>query len=220
MMKRQRRKFEMFLKVRDFYNTRAADFPADSVGGELFATLSAVIEQLESLNTNKVSLTGDVAQFIDIKGDAKDLVRDLLEDIGDMAATMSYEINGLEDKFRVPQNKSVPSLIATGRAFARDAADYKTDFVKYGLAPDFIARLTAATDALEAAHSRTDDGTQERIGTIAALVPLFKSGMEKVGRLQPLVRMKYRNDAANLSAWVYASHLAREPHAQPAPAAG
>lgn len=219
MTKRLRRKFEMFLRVRDFYNARLADFPADSVGGKLFAALLTIIEQLEQLNVAKVSVTGNVAQAIDVKGDAKDLLRDLLQDIADMAATMAYEFNGLEDKFRVPHNKSVPSLLAAGRAFAADVAAYKADFVTYGLEPDFIEHLTAATDALDAAYNNADVNTQERVGTNAALVPLFKDGMTKVGRLQPIVRMKYRNDAANFSAWVYASHLAREPRPEPSPAA-
>jgi hypothetical protein len=219
MTKRQRRKFEMFLKVRDFFNARAADFPADSIGGQLFAALLLIIQQLEQLGTDKISVTGDVAQFVDIKGDAKDLLYSLLQDISDMAATMAYEINGLEDKFRIPRNRSVQNLILTGRAFAADAGDYRADFTEYGLAPDFITQLTAATDALAAAYGETDESTQERVGTNAALVPLFKDGMVKVNRLQPIIRMKYRNNAANLSAWIYASHLEREPHPAPAPPA-
>ena len=60
------------------------------------------------------------------------------------------------------------------------------------------------------AYGTTDTHTQERIGKKAALVPLLKDGMEKVGRLDPLVKIKYRNSAENLSAWIFASHLRRE----------
>jgi hypothetical protein len=214
MTKRLRRKFEMFLRVRDFFNARKADFPAESVGGGLFAALLLIIQRLEQLSADKFSVIGDVAQAIDIKGDAKDLLNDLLQDNADMATTMAYEFNGFEHKFRMPRNKGVPSLIAAGRAFAADAAQYRADFVRYGLEPDFIGALTAATDALEAAYSDTDDSTQERVGTNAALAPLFKDGTEKIKRLDPIIKIKYRNDAANLSAWIYASHVAREP--QPA----
>ena len=49
MLKRQRRKFEMFLRVREFYNARNAEFPAESVGGGLFAALLLIIDQLEQL---------------------------------------------------------------------------------------------------------------------------------------------------------------------------
>lgn len=214
MLKRQRRKFEMFLRVRDFFNAHKANFPAESVGGGLFAALLLVIEQIEQLAAEKISVVGEVAQAIDIKGDAKDLVEALLQNIADMAATMAYEINGFEEKFRMVRNRSALNLISAGRAFAADAAEYQADFIRYGLADDFISELTAATDALEAAYGETDDSTQERIGKNAAFVPLIKDGMEKVRRLDPIVKIKYRNDAANLTAWIYASHLEREP--QPA----
>jgi hypothetical protein len=217
MLKRQRRKFEMFLRVRDFYTAHAADFPADSVGGKLFTGLVSITEQLEQFGASKISIVGDVAQAVDVKGDAKDRLKGLLRNVVDMADTMAFEIDGLEEKFRMPRNRSVPNLILAGRAFAKDAAAYKADFVTYGLEPDFIGQLTAATDALEAAYQNTDADTQERVGAIAALVPLFKDGMTKVNRLEPIVRMKYRHDAANFAAWIYASHLAREPQTEPAP---
>ena len=117
----------------------------------------------------------------------------------------------------MPRSRSVQNLILAGRAFAADAVEYKADFIRYGLDLKFIENLTTATDALEAAYSETDESTQERVGTNAALVPLFKDGMIKVNRLQPIVRMKYRNDAANFSAWIYASHLEREPRPAPSP---
>lgn len=217
MLKRQRRKFEMFLKVRDFFNARTAEFPADSVGGVLFAALLLIIEQIEQLAAEKISVVGDVAQAIDIKGDAKDLVETLLQNIADMATTMAYEINGFEEKFRMVRNRSALNLISAGRAFAADAADYQADFIKYGLEANFITELTAATDALEAAYGETDESTQERIGKNAAFVPLIKDGTEKVKRLDPIVKIKYRNDAAALSAWIYASHVEREPQAHKPP---
>jgi hypothetical protein len=216
MDKRQRRKFEMFLRLRDFYNARAADFPADSVGGQLFTALLSIVEQLVQLGTDKFSIVSDVAQAIDIKGDAKDLLYSLLQDMRDMAAAMAFEINGLESKFRIPRNRSVQNLILAGRAFAADAGEYKDAFISYGLAPDFIRQLTTATEALAAAASSSDEGTQERVGANAALVTLFKDAMLKVNRLDPIVRIKYRNDAANLAAWIYASHREREPRT-PAP---
>jgi hypothetical protein len=207
----------MFLRVRDFFNAQAADFPAPSIGGQLFTALLSIIQQLEQLGTDKISVTGDVAQLVDVKGDAKDLLEDLLQDIAGMASTMAYEINGLEDKFRMPRSRSVQNLILAGRAFAADAAEYQPQFIEYGLHKDFILHLTTATGALEAAYGDTDESTQERVGTNAALVPLLNDVMIKVNRLQPIVRMKYRNDAAKLSAWIYASHLEREPRPAPAP---
>lgn len=207
----------MFFKVRDFFTQHAASFPADSVGGQLFAALLLIISQIEQLSAQTLSAIGEVGQSIDVKGDAKDLLRDLLQDIVQMARTMAFEINGLENKFRMPRNQGVPSLIAAGRAFAADALEYKADFIRYGLSADFITQLTAAADALEQAYSETGEDTQERIGKIASVVPLFEDGMIKVNRLNPIVKMKFRNDAAALAAWTFAKHVERAPQS-PKPA--
>ena len=202
----------MFLNVRDFYNARKADFPSETTGGELFAALLTIIEQIEALSAATLSITGGVARMIDVKGDAKALFVNLLKDISGISGAMTFEFNGLEHRFRTPRNRSVPNLIAAGRAFASDAVEFKDDFVRYGLKADFISELAAATDTLEAAYSDLNDRIQERIGKNAAFAPLLRDGMEMVTRLQPIVKMKYRTDAENLSAWIYASHVEREPN--------
>jgi hypothetical protein len=201
----------MFVNVRDFFNARVADFPPDSVGGDLFAALLLIIEQLGQLSAEVISISGEVAQKIAVKAAAKRQLDSILKDIAGMSITMAGEFPGIERQFQSPDNKSVLNLIASGRAFAVDAGAYKTDFIRYGLTFDFIARLTAATDALEAANHAANDGKQERIGKNAALVPVVKDGLLKVTRLKPIVSMKYRDDPANLSAWRYASHVEREP---------
>jgi len=214
MLARQRRKFAMFLKVRDFFTQHAASFPADSVGGMLFAALLLIIEQIEQLAAEKLSVIGAVGQSIEIKGNAKDLLEVRLEDIADMALSMAFEFAGIEERFRLPGNRSVQNLIAAGRAFAADAVEYEAHFKRYGLDGNFIEKLTQATDALEAAYAETGEDTQQRVGTIAALVPLFSDGTIIVKRLDPIVKIKFRNDAATLAAWTFAKHVERAPQSE------
>lgn len=207
----QRRQSAMFLKVRDFFTQYGAAFPAGSIGATLFAALLAIIAQIEQLSAEKISAIGEVERSIEIKGNAKDFLEDMLENIAGMAVTMSYEIAGLANKFKMPNNRSVRNLIATGRAFASDAVEFKADFLRYEFEDNFIEQLTTATDALEAAYAETGEDKQERIGAIAALVPLFKDGMTIVRRLDPIVKRKFRNDAAALAAWTFAKHVERAP---------
>ena len=211
MINGQRRKFEMFLRVRDFFTARAAMFPADSMAGTLFAALLAIISQLEQLSAGKVSVLGDEGQARNVKGDARDFLDNLLQDIADIAASLAYEINGLEDKFRMPRSRSAQNLIAAGRAFATDAPQYSAQFINAGLDATFIEDLTGATNELEAAYNSTDTATQERVGTNAAFVPLFKDGIVIVNRLNPMIRMKFRGNAADFAAWAFASHVERPP---------
>jgi hypothetical protein len=214
MLAIHRKKLDMFLRIRDFFKSNAADFPAETVGSEQFAALLVLVARIERLSAETFSAMGKVGQAVNIKSDARKQLNDLLLDISAIAASMAYDINGLERKFRMPRNRGVPGLIAAGRAFAADAVAYQAEFVRCGLGQDFINELTAATDRLETALNQTGDHTQERIGKNASLEPLFREAMVKVKRLQPIVRMKYRQDAAKLSAWIYASHLERDLRAE------
>lgn len=214
----QRRRYEMFLKVRDFMQERSADFPAASIGAILLAALVVIINTIAALAGEQVSAKGDYGQQKDIKGDARDVLYVQLRQISGLAKSMAYVINGLENKFRMPRNLNDQNLIAAGRAFASDAPEYKATFVEYGMASNFITQLTAATDALEAAVAAAGAAEQSKIGSTASFAPQIKEGMIIVRRLDPIVKMKYGNDAAAMAAWTFAKHVERAPQAPKPPA--
>jgi len=211
MLARFRRQLAMFLKVRDYNALYGAGFPAASIGAVLFAALLALIEQIEQISAEKLSAEGELGQSIEVKGNAKDFLEDLLEDIANMAVTMSYEIAGIANKFKLEHNRSVQNLITAGRAFAANAVEYRADFIRYEFEENFIEELIAATDALEAAYAEAGEDTQERMGKNAALAPLFKQGMTTVKRLDPIVKKRFRGNAEALAAWTFAKHVERAP---------
>ena len=214
----QRRRYEMFLKVRDFFAAHAADFPAGSVGAVIFAPLLPIIEQLAQIAGEQLSTRGTYAQAIEVKGTARDRLYLLLRDIADLAVTLAYDIDGLEAKFRMPYKRSDQNLIAAGRAFAADAAAFEDEFIGYGMAATFIADLTAATDEFEQSLAPANTAAQNKSGKTAAAAPLVNDGMVIVRRLTPIVRKKYRNDAASRAAWETARHVERtEFKPKPAP---
>lgn len=205
----QIRRYEMFLKVRDFFAAHAADFPAGSIAATIFAPLLPIIEQLAQIAGEQISTRGTYSQVIEIKGDARDILFVMLQNISDLATTLAYEINGLEEKFRLPRNRRDQNLIAAGRAFAADAPPFEDEFIGYGLKPTFIADLTTATDDFEQSLAPANVAGADKTGKTAAAAPLVEAGMIIVRRLTPIVRQKYRNDAANLAAWEFARHVER-----------
>lgn len=213
----ERRRYEMFLRVRDFFAARAADFPSDSVAMTIFTPLPAIIDQIAEIAGEQLSTRGAYAQAIEIKGDARDILSVRLRDISDLATTLAYEINGLEEKFRMPRNRSDQNLIAAGRAFAADALPFKEEFVALGMNGTFINDLTAATDAFEQSLAPANTTGQEKAGKTAAIAPLIDGGMVIVRRLTPIVRQKYRNSAAGLAAWETARHVERTLPKPPSP---
>jgi len=209
-----RRRYEMFLRVQEFILARIAFFPAASFAGAIFITLQAVITTIADLAGQQVSAKGDLGMASDVKGDARDKLYVMLVEISGYARSLSYVVSGLENKFRVPYNRSDQNLIAAGRAFARDAVEYKAQFLEMKLDEDFIEQLIAATDAFEQAVAEADTAEQSKIGSTASFAPHITAGMIAVRRLDPIVKKLFRNDAAALAAWTFAKHVERAPQSE------
>lgn len=207
----QRRRYEMFLRVQDFILARVSFFPAASVAGIIFASLQVIITTIAGLAGEQISAKGNLGMASDVRGDARDVLYVMLMEISGMARSLSYVVNGLERKFRMPYNRSDQNLIAAGRAFAADAVEYEAQFIDMKLDEDFIAKLIAATDALEQAYAEADTAEQSKIGSTASFAPHVAAGMIAVRRLDPIVKRTFRNDAAALAAWTFAKHVERAP---------
>jgi hypothetical protein len=207
----------MFLKVRDFFAAHAADFPAGSIAAVIFAPLLPIIDQIAQISGEQLSTRGSYAQAIQIKRAARDVLYVMLRKIADLATALGFEINGLEEKFRMPTNRSDQNLIAAGRAFAADAAAFEDEFIGYGMSATFIADLTAATDAFEQSLVPANVAGQEKRGKTASIAPLITEGMNIVRRLTPVVELKYSNDAGKLAAWETARHVERTLPKTPTP---
>lgn len=77
------------------------------------------------------------------------------------------------------------------------------------MAPDFIDRMRADADALEAQMTRQTEGTGSSVSTNAAITEALGRVDDAVERIDVAVRNKYRNDPAKLTAWESAHHLER-----------
>jgi hypothetical protein len=133
----------------------------------------------------------------------------MLQDISGYARSLSFVVNGLENKFRIGDNRSDQSLIALGRAFAADAPEYKTQFLEMPLDGDFIEQLIAATGEFEQAVAQLGSADQAKIGSTASFAPHITAGMIACRRLDPIIRRMYRSSAADKAAWTSARHVER-----------
>lgn len=205
----QQRRNEMFLKVQEFILARIAAFPAAGFAGAIFVSLQATITAIAGLAGQQLSNIGGKGMAQDLRDEARDILYVMLQDIAGYARSLSFVVTGLENKFRLPRNRSDLSLIAAGRAFIKDALEYKAQFLEAKLEEDFIEKLTAATDALEQAVAQLGSADQAKIGSTASFAPHITAGMIACRRLDPIIKRMYRNSAANLAAWTFARHVER-----------
>jgi hypothetical protein len=203
------RRFEMLTRVRDFGAAHAADFPPATLGGEQFALVRAVVEELTRHAAAQASGAGSARQGSASRAVARAALRDELQVITRTARAMALDMPGLETKFRLPRSGSDQSLLATARAFASDALPLKAEFIRHELPADFLESLNTEIEGFENAVNGQNTGKDTRVAATASIDTALERGMSAAQRLDALVRNKFRNDPAVLAAWVSASHTER-----------
>ena len=109
----ERRRYETFLRVREFVAARAAEFPQTTLASELFTRLEAVLTELGAHTTNQASQRSGALESSTGKAAARDELRRDLEAISRTARAMALSTPGLEDKFRAPRSISDQALLGS-----------------------------------------------------------------------------------------------------------
>jgi hypothetical protein len=211
-----RRKFEMFARVKEFGDAHGGAFAANSLGKELLGIISAVVAELEGHAATQASGGSSARQGTASKAASRAALHDDLEAINRTAVALSVETAGVGEKFRMPRKASDQVLLATARSFATDAAALKADFIRYEMPADFLEDLAADIADFEGATSNRNAGVGNQVAATAAIDEAVERGSKAVRQLDSVVRNKFRGDAASLAAWGSASHTERTPRSKQA----
>jgi hypothetical protein len=200
---------EMFHRVEAFGAARTAKFPAGSLGHELFAVVNAASTDLDKHSAAQASGSGDARRGTSRKDGARTELREDLDQISRTARAMAFQVDGLDEKFRLPRYLNDQKLIATARAFAADAVAFKDTFIRYGMPADFLEDVAADITEFEAASQSQNAGMETKVTATAAVDTTREQGMNAVRQLDAVVRNQYRDDPATLAAWERARHIER-----------
>lgn len=210
MASRITRENERNIRTNDFLQTNIRDFAGNTFAMTQNELLRIKMQATGIAREMQISKHGAARQQYEIAEEATDALKQAMRDIADFAVTMADDIEGIEEKFRIPRSGGKRGRIARARAFATDAADYKELFIERGLASDFIEDLTQKADALEQALESASAKTAERVGSTESKLQAHKEANKIITRLNPIVQMLYRNNPIKLSEWNFASHLQRD----------
>lgn len=211
------RETERNIRSDDFLQENKDDFTANAYATAKITALHARVEEVGDEREEQISSGGGVRQNYDIAGDANDELTDAMRDVADIAVTMGDEIDGIEEKFRLTRTGGKRARIARARAFADDAEPHEEIFKGRGLRADFIANLRAKADALENALAGAVSETGKRVGATGKITLAVSESNKIIKNLDPIVRMRYRDDAAKLAAWIFASKVQRDSQPKPKP---
>jgi hypothetical protein len=229
MKKSETRVLDMLGSVRLHGQTRAAAFPANSRGGELYASVNTCISNIEKHSGEQAERERNFREASKQKNVAEDSLRELMVSVNRTARSMSRTMPGMEEKFRLPPNRDGVMWLAAARAFTAEAEPLADEFVRRNMAPDFIDDLKARILAVVQADDAQQKAESARIEATANLAAAIQQGRADVRELDAIVRNTYAGNEAELAAWESASHVERaprragedeeEPPAPPAPAA-
>ena len=212
----ERRKYEMFLRVREFGVAHAPEFPPTTLAGELFERLGLVINEMNTHTSAQSAGRGGARESTGSKAAARDELRRDLEAISRTARVMALSMPGLENKFRAPRSVSDQELLATARAFAADALPLRNDFTRRGLPDNFLEDLAGDIEDFEETIALTIQKRGEHVAATAAIDGVVERGVNAVRELDVIMRNRFASDPSTLAAWLSASHTQRTPRRESA----
>jgi hypothetical protein len=219
MTDRENRRYQMFVRVRDFCREHAADFSPTSLFSQLLVTLSAIVATLDQHAGSQASSRGSARQGTSSREQARAALREDLEAISRTARVMADDIVGLDNKFRLPAVGNDQNLLSSARAFLADAIPLEKQFVAHELPADFLDDLRADIAALEAAIGEQASGQGQSIAAGASIEQAIDDGVVAVRKFEVIIRNKYAHDRAVLAEWTSVSHTERDPRHKKTPAA-
>ena len=215
MSMKMRRHSERAQRAGVFMDESAEDFPANSKGGILAASVREEYVNLSALATARETGTSKRKQGTTGRGNTRRSLRQQVEAVADTAQSAAHERPNIAGIFDLTgKDRSDLTLVATARAFADAAAPLVGLFVEYGLSATFVNDLRAGADSLQTYISLQEEGTGAGFNTTSSAEECYQHLADFIQRLDPIVRNKYRDNPVKLNAWERARRLESAPRSK------
>lgn len=222
MTKVQIHETDAFQRVKKFAADHAADFLPASVGGQLFAKVSAAVPQGQTQAADQLSGKGDRGQATKTKSQIHPDLHDQLKAISDSAHTPAdLGTPGLDAKFRMPRSGGHGALLTAARQFLKDATPMNAQFLSVNLPADFLDTLQTTITNFDNATDDQTGGLEGQAGATTGIANTNAEARKALRNLNTIVHNTYKNNPTVLAAWTIASHIesGKAHHAtQPTPA--
>jgi len=180
MTRRQLVRFEMLRRVRDFGAVHAAQFAEGSAGGQAFATVRTIVDDLGDQAKVKMATRGEGFRA---KKQARLALAHQLDEIARTAKIIARTTLRFDDGFRLPARRNDQVLITAGRLFAEAAEPVGAQFVALGMSETFLTTLRAQLQQFEESIAACEDGSRGQAAANAQIAAALMAGMDAVTRV-------------------------------------
>jgi hypothetical protein len=217
MNAKERRQYEMLLRVRDFARTHSHLFSGSGLAREAFGCINTAVDELTA--TDLLKLSASVSARADRKARARQALTDLLLKVSRPARVLRARGQTLPG-FVLPASRSDQALLTVARQFARDAAGFEADFRGHGMGSTLIAEVAGA---FELAVSDREMKRADHTAAMTRIRELLTRALLDVRRLDLIVSNELAGDSVIKAVWQQTRRLGRARHGgsseAPAPAA-
>jgi hypothetical protein len=208
------RRYDMLKRVCDFGAGHADVFPASSLGGKMFARVTAAVGALDEHAAARVSTDGSVRDGARVKLGGRETLRDALRAISSTAQALAIDTPGLGEKFRLRNMRTDQAILNAARAFAQDASAFAAAFVAHGLPSTFRKDLDASIRGFETAIRDDAAGRNAQVAARDAFDTTMDDALTAIRRLDAIVDNRLRGDRTAIAAWERARRVDRPPRAR------
>jgi hypothetical protein len=197
MTRQQRYRYEMLVRIRDFWAANLDRFPKSSNGGRLFALVVAAVAAIEDHLTRRDRARVEARR---VKATTRAAVTRYMVAIARTARRVTAGEPGL-NTFKLAGSRSMAAVLAKARLFIAEARPREAAFVELGLAPTFISDFTALVDQLDQAMAVRLSGRSLRHKAQTGIETALRSGAEAVASLDVLVPNALHDDPVREGHW-------------------
>jgi hypothetical protein len=208
MLKTQRARFEMLLRVKDFGIANGELFPETSIGGQAFAEVAHTVAHIEALAQTKPVAAGTSKKV------AREAVKAAMRKIARTGRGIE-RAPGTANPLRMPVRESDTTVLNAARAFIRNAEAVKDELVQLGLSPTCITDLRTAVDAFESAVSGRRAERSDVAKAHGSLKTVFAQASKALRKLDIVVPNVTNGDAGLLAAWNRSREVVRAGRRKP-----
>ena len=202
MKDRERRKYEMLLRICDFGDmNREVVAGLPPAGSTAFDALNAAVDALTA--TAVMKLSARIASRADRKANTRKALIKLLVRTSQMARVLRGR-GYLLPVFQIPRSSSDQDWLTRARQFAQDASAFDAEFTGRGVGPQTI---TMVADTFERACRERDMKRADHTEARARIRHLLRSALLDVRDLDLMLAHQFGRDTVIWAVWKQARHV-------------
>ena len=191
------------------------DFKSLITGGSIFASKTAgmtvKVDQLETTAGEQSAATSQGVSATDVKGSERTDLENAMDPVRTAARAAEFDIPGTRDRYRYNRAMTHQELLAAGRSFAIGGAADEALLISYDAPNGWVAAITAACDAFEAAFGLQDSAKGQSVAKNAESYALVHEMNAFKGALRHHVINNTINNPGARAAWQSAAHVEKAP---------